>query len=55
VDEEEEQEFEEALEAEESGTLDEAVTDDINDAGPSEDPLEPAVESAEPTGEAEDS
>jgi N utilization substance protein A len=54
-DEEEEQEFEEALEAEESGTLDEAVTDDINDAGPSEDPLEPAVESAEPTGEAEDS
>ena len=43
----------------------EAVSDDINDAGPAEDPaepvepaedpLEPAVESAEPTGEAEDS
>ncbi len=53
-DEEEEQEFEEALEAEEAGTLDEAVSDDIND-GADPDALEPAVESAEPTGEAEES
>ena len=52
-DEEEEQEFEEALEAVEADANGEAVIDGADgDAG---DALEPAVEASEPTGEAEDS